>query len=181
VEYASLFPQKKFRFRVAGLGGEIIRQGTEQIEIYDFVGRKIFDALENDQLDAAEWIGPFEDLAINLHLAKGVGYYYYPGWWDPGTTYEFQVNLKAWKNLPPPYKTMFKAACHQACEAIHAYYDEQNAKSLKIIQQQKSIIIKKFPPKLMQAMQEETSSLLDRMFGVRSDASPPAKNSIKNG
>lgn len=175
VEYANLFPEKKFRFRVAGLGGEIIRQGSEQIEIHNFVGKEIFDALNQDQLDAAEWIGPFEDLAINLNLAEGIKYYYYPGWWDPGTIYEFQVNLKAWKSLPYAYQKILQAACHQACHAIHAYYDEQNSKSLEIIQREKNILLKEFPPRLMQAMREETSSLLDRLFGFGSGATLPAQ------
>ena len=165
VQYAEILPNKKFKFRIAGLGGEIIKQGSDNIEINDkYIGTDIFNALNSGELDAAEWIGPFEDLSIKLHNASGVKYYYYPGWWDPGTIYELYVNLKAWKELPKPFKFILKAACQQACLSIHAYYDEENIKSLEKIKKTQGIKLLPFPYKLMENMQKQTTKYLDQKF-----------------
>jgi TRAP-type mannitol/chloroaromatic compound transport system substrate-binding protein len=48
-------------------------------------------------IDAAEWIGPHEDMKLELH--KTARYYYYPGWHEPGTTLEFAFNKKAYEAL----------------------------------------------------------------------------------
>ena len=165
VEYANILPNKKFRFRIAGLGGEIIKQGSDNIEINDkYIGVEIADALNRGKLDAAEWIGPFEDLSIKLHNASGAKYYYYPGWWDPGTIYELYVNLKAWNELPKPFKTILKTACQQACSSIHAYYDEKNIKALKDIRGMDGIKVRSFPPKLIENMQKQTTKYLNEKF-----------------
>lgn len=176
VDYANSLPSKKFRFRIAGLGGEIIKQGSDQIEIYDYLGKQITDELESGHLDAAEWIGPFEDTAIALNLVPGIKYYYYPGWWDPGTTYELVVNLKAWEDLPPQFKHILKAACREACQAILAFYAEENSKVLQDLS--KKISLQRFPAKLLETMRRETNNVLNRRFGLESKIASRAQREL---
>ena len=40
----------------------------------------IYPALERGTIDAAEWIGPYDDEKLGLH--KVAKFYYYPGWWE---------------------------------------------------------------------------------------------------
>ena len=47
----------------------------------------IYAALERGVIDAAEFIGPHDDMTLGLH--KTARYYYYPGWHEPGNTTEF--------------------------------------------------------------------------------------------
>mgnify|MGYP003380242297 CR=1 FL=1 len=53
---------------------------------------------EKGTIDAAEWVGPYDD--EKLGFFKVAKYYYYPGWWEPGPTIHFFVNKAEWAKLP---------------------------------------------------------------------------------
>jgi TRAP-type mannitol/chloroaromatic compound transport system substrate-binding protein len=59
---------------------------------------EIYAALERGVIDAAEWVGPHDDMKLGLH--RTARYYYYPGWHEPGTMSEFGFNKKAYEALP---------------------------------------------------------------------------------
>ena len=89
-----------------GLGGKILKRLGAEIKVLG--GDEIFTALENGNIDAAEWKNPHADQTLGLNQVAP--YYYYPGWWEPGTSYEFQVNLQEWNKLPLEYQEIFQAA-----------------------------------------------------------------------
>ncbi|PJN93403.1 ABC transporter substrate-binding protein, partial [Amaricoccus sp. HAR-UPW-R2A-40] len=73
---------------------------------------------------AAEWIGPVDDQ--RLGLVKVAPYYYYPGWWEPGSTLHALVNKQAYEALPPAYQEVLSVACEAANCDIMARYDALN-------------------------------------------------------
>jgi len=88
---------KGLRMRIGtGLGGKVYVKagGTAALT----PGGEIFAALERGVIDAAEWIGPHDDMTLGLH--RTARYYYYPGWHEPGTPIEFAFNKKAYDALP---------------------------------------------------------------------------------
>jgi TRAP-type mannitol/chloroaromatic compound transport system substrate-binding protein len=87
---------KGLKMRIAGLGGSVIARagGTAVVT----PAAEIYPALERGVIDAAEWIGPHEDMQLGLH--KTARYYYYPGWQDCGTLIVFGLNKKAYEALP---------------------------------------------------------------------------------
>ena len=91
-------------------------------------GVEIYLALERGAIDAAEWVGPHDDEKLGLH--KAAKYYYYPGWWEPGPTFEVQVNLNEWNKLPTEYQEIFKSAAYQANINMLAQYDALNGAAL---------------------------------------------------
>ena len=87
---------KGLKMRIGSLGGKVYVKagGTAVLTPAD----QIYAALERGVIDAAEWVGPHDDMKLGLH--KTARYYYYPGWHEPGSTNEFGFNKKAYEALP---------------------------------------------------------------------------------
>ena len=114
------------QMRVPGLGGEILKRLGANIHVLS--GDAIFEALENGTIDAAEWKNPHADETLGLN--RVAPYYYYPGWWEPGTSYEFQVNLNEWNKLPKDYQDVFKAAAADVNNQMLAQFNAVNGNVL---------------------------------------------------
>ncbi|MEL6779076.1 MAG: ABC transporter substrate-binding protein [Cyanobacteria bacterium J06597_16] len=108
--------------RVPGLGGKILERLG--VTIHTLSGDQIFSALEKGNIDAAEWKNPHADETLGLNQVAP--YYYYPGWWEPGTSYEFQVNLTDWNQLPIHYQEIFKAAAADVNNKMLAHFNAVN-------------------------------------------------------
>ena len=92
-------------------------------------GGDIYPALEKGTIDAAEWVGPYDDEKLGFYkIAK---YYYYPGWWEGGPELDLFVNIKAWEELPKDYQAILEAACAEANVDMMAKYDAVNPAALK--------------------------------------------------
>ena len=64
-------------------------------------GGDIYPALEKGTIDAAEWVGPYDDQKLGFN--KITQYYYYPGWWEGGPQPSAYFNLGKWNELPRSY------------------------------------------------------------------------------
>ncbi len=97
---------KGLKMRIPNLGGKIVARagGTAVLT----PGADIYAALERGVIDAAEFVGPHEDMKLGLH--KTARYYYYPGWHEPGTVQEFGFNKKAYEALPVDLRRMLDHA-----------------------------------------------------------------------
>lgn len=118
---------KGLRMRIPGLGGEVMSRLGVTVQV--LAGGDIYPALERGVVDATEWVGPYDDEKLGFH--KVANYYYYPGWWEPGPTVSFHVNLRAWNELPGEYKEMFQTACLEASARMLAKYDALNPPALE--------------------------------------------------
>jgi TRAP-type mannitol/chloroaromatic compound transport system substrate-binding protein len=118
---------KGLKMRIGGTGGlPLTRLGVVPQQI---AGGDIYPALEKGTVDAAEWVGPYDD--EKLGFAKVAKYYYYPGWWEGGPELDLLVNIKAWESLPAEYKAILEAACAEANVWMVSKYDALNPDALK--------------------------------------------------
>lgn len=115
------------KMRIPGLGGQVM--GKLGVTVQSLPGGEIFQALQTGAIDAAEWVGPYDDEKLGLH--KVAKYYYYPGWWEPGPTLELQINLNEWKKLPPEYKAALQAAAYESNLTMLSRYDARNNEALQ--------------------------------------------------
>lgn len=121
-EIKSAADLKGLKMRIPGIGGEIMtRLG---VVAQTLPGADIYPALEKGTLDAAEWVGPYDDEKLGLY--KVAKHYYYPGWWEGGPTLSFLVNIKEWEKLPQSYKEAYEVACAEANLHMLAEYDAKN-------------------------------------------------------
>ena len=146
------------RMRVPGIGGLILKELGAQI--VSLPGDRIFSALENGTVDAAEWKNPHADLTLGLN--KVAPYYYYPGWWEPGTSYEFQVNLTEWDKLPTEYQEIFKAAAIDVNTKMLAKFNAVNGKALEQIILSGTKLLP-FSQEILQAAYEKAFVLYEEM------------------
>ncbi|MFA7280056.1 MAG: TRAP transporter substrate-binding protein [Sterolibacterium sp.] len=145
-EINTLADVKGIKMRIAGLGGAVfsaLGMVTQQIP-----GADIYPALEKGTIDAAEWVGPYDDEKLGFHkVAKN---YYFPGWWEPGPVIHFFVNKKAWDALPADYKAAFEAAAYEANVTMMAEYDHKNPAALRSLVQQ-GVKLKRYSNEILEA------------------------------
>lgn len=154
--------------RIPGMGADVLRDYFKvRPDIYLPAGpiraNEIAKRLADGTLDAAEWIGPHDDIQLGLH--KVAKYYYYPGWWEPGTTFDVQVNKDAWNALPDNYKEIFKAACSDTHADMLAEYDKKNSEMLREIAALKTVEILPFNEQILNEARAATHDLMDLYAG----------------
>ena len=92
-------------------------------------GGDIYPALEKGTIDAAEWVGPYDDEKLGFN--KVAPFYYYPGWWEGGSELHFFINIAKWAELPKNYQAIVTAAAGYANVEMQAKYDARNPAALK--------------------------------------------------
>jgi TRAP-type mannitol/chloroaromatic compound transport system substrate-binding protein len=144
------------RYRMPGLGGEVLRRlGAVVINL---PGGEITSALKSGAIDASEWVGPWNDMALGLH--KVSKYYYYPGFHEPGTAIVLGINKKLWDGLSADDRNAITAAATAEYTLSLAEFNTNNAKSLEQLNQDTSIEIRKFDDSLLQALGKASGEVL---------------------
>jgi TRAP-type mannitol/chloroaromatic compound transport system substrate-binding protein len=120
---------KGLKMRIGGFAGKVLERigGVPQ----NIPGGDIYPALEKGTIDAAEWVGPYDDLKLGFN--KVAPNYYYPGWWEGGPELDLYVNQKAWDALTPEYKGIVEDASAYAHNEMQAKYDARNPGALKTL------------------------------------------------
>ena len=144
-EVTSLEGFKGLRYRMAGPGAEVLRRlGAIVVTL---PGGEIMPALKSGAIDASEWIGPWLDMAIGLHEAAG--YYYYPGFHEPGAAQTLGINTRVWESFDANERRLIEAAA--AGEYAHslAEFNANNALSLRKLRNEGTVKILKFDDALL--------------------------------
>ncbi|SHO62785.1 TRAP-type mannitol/chloroaromatic compound transport system, substrate-binding protein [Pseudoxanthobacter soli DSM 19599] len=118
---------KGLKMRIAGFAGRVMAKlGAVPQQI---AGGDIYPALERGTIDAAEWVGPYDDEKLGFY--RVAPYYYYPGWWEGGPSIHAFVNKAKWEELPKHYQAALRAGAALANETMLAKYDALNPGALK--------------------------------------------------
>jgi TRAP-type mannitol/chloroaromatic compound transport system substrate-binding protein len=162
-EIKSVADVKGVKFRTGGFPGRVWeRLGGIAANI---PGGEIYSALEKGTVDAAEWVGPYDDERLGLH--KVAPLYAYPGWWEPGPNIDLHVNIKAYEALSPEYRAIIENAAAYAHTDMLAKYDSRNPAALKRLVAGGTKLYK-FPKDMMDAAFKEAMGLYSEL----SDTNP---------
>jgi TRAP-type mannitol/chloroaromatic compound transport system substrate-binding protein len=118
---------KGLKMRIGGWAGKTLQKlGVVPQQI---AGGDIYPALEKGTIDAAEWVGPYDDEKLGFN--KVAPFYYYPGWWEGGTTNHFLFNLDKWNQLPKTYQALLTGGAGFANVEQQGRYDARNPAALR--------------------------------------------------
>jgi TRAP-type mannitol/chloroaromatic compound transport system substrate-binding protein len=152
------------KMRIGGLAGQVLQKlGAVPQQI---PGGDIYPALERGTIDAAEWVGPYDDEKLGFN--KVAPFYYYPGWWEGGPTLHFMVNTAKWNELPKTYKAIVAAAAGYANVDMQAKYDARNPAALRRLLSG-GAQLRPFPQEIMEASLKAANELYDEIGAKNAD------------
>ncbi len=159
-EVKSLAEVKGLKFRIGGFGGKVFERigGVPQ----NIPGGEIYQSLEKGTIDAAEWVGPYDDFKLGFY--KIAPNYAYPGWWEGGPQLDFYINTKAYEGLSAEYKAIIEAATAAAHVDMQAKYDARNPAALKQLVAGGTKLFR-FPRDMMEAAFKEALALYSELSG----------------
>jgi TRAP-type mannitol/chloroaromatic compound transport system substrate-binding protein len=152
------------KFRIGGFGGRVLAKlGVVSQQI---PGGEIYPALEKGTIDAAEWVGPYDDEKLGLH--KVAKFYYAPGWWEGGTQLHLFTNLEKWNSLPANYKSIVRLASDMANLWMTAKYDAVNPPALKKLVSE-GAQLRIFPQPVMEASLKASNEVYTEISATNPD------------
>ncbi len=157
-EMKSVADMKGLKFRIGGFAGKVIERmgGVPQ----NIPGGEIYQALEKGTIDAAEWVGPYDDEKLGFN--KVAPNYAYPGWWEGGPEVDLFINRKAYDSLSSEYKAIVDAASSHCHVDMQAKYDARNPAALKRLVASGTKLFR-FPKDLMDAAFKESMALYSEL------------------
>ena len=145
-EINSLNDLRGLSMRIPGVGGRVMdRLG---VTVQQIPGGEIYPALERGAIDAAEWVGPYDDEKLGFNDVAD--YYYYPGWWEPGANLSFLVNQSAWDELPSHYQAALETGMEAANLYMLSRYDALNPPAMRRLIES-GTQVRPFPQDVMEA------------------------------
>jgi TRAP-type mannitol/chloroaromatic compound transport system substrate-binding protein len=159
-ELKSVADIKGLKMRIGGFAGKVLERlgGVPQ----NIPGGEIYQSLEKGTIDAAEWVGPYDDQKLGFN--KVAPYYYYPGWWEGGPQIDLFINQKAYDTLSAEYKAIVESAAAYAHTDMQAKYDAKNPGALKQLVAGGSKLFR-FPKDVLEAAFKESMALYSDISG----------------
>jgi len=148
---------KGLKMRIPGLGGEVVKAAGGNV--VNLPGGEIAPALATGNIDATEWVGPYNDLAFGLY--KSAKYYYYPGWHEPATVLDNFISLKAWEALPGDLKAIVEAANTAVNQLVLSEFTARNNAALKTLVEKHGVEVRKFPDSLLNRLGGLSGQVMD--------------------
>ena len=152
------------KMRIAGIAGMVMQKlGAVPQQI---PGGDIYPALERGTIDAAEWVGPYDD--EKLGFSKVAPYYYYPGFWEGGPSIHLFVNQAKWRELPKTYQAILTAASGYANQDMLAKYDAKNPAALRRLLGA-GTQLRPFSQEILEAAFKATNEVYDEVSAKNAD------------
>lgn len=162
-EINSVEDLKGLKMRIPGLAGEVFAAaGGTAVRI---PGGELYTSLQTGVIDATEWVGPYNDLALGLHeVAK---YYYYPGWHEPGSMLEFLVNRDSFEALPEDLQAMVTYALRAANQDMLDEFTARNNAALRDLVDNHGVQLRRLPDDVLLALYKGSEAVMAQL--VESD------------
>ncbi len=165
-EINSLDDIKGLKIRAPGLAGEVMQRiGATPVQM---PGGEVFTSMQTGALDAADWVGPYNDLTFGLH--KVAKYYYYPGWQEPGAMLELMINKEKWDALPEDLQAIVKSAAEAENQHIYDEFTARNAEALKQLVNEHGVELRRLPDEVLQALEKTSQEAVEDLVAGNEQA-----------
>lgn len=161
VEINSVEDIRGLSFRTAGLGGEVWRQVG--LNVQTMPAGEIFPSLQSGALDAAEWVGPWNDLALGLYRVHQNCYY--PSIIEPSAALEVTVNKSAFESLPADLQRIVEVAAHAENNIVTADFNANNLRALDTLTTEHGVTLRHFPDDVVEALAQASVDVISDMAG----------------
>ncbi len=165
-EVTSLADMQGLKLRLPGLAGEAMN--GIGVTTLNMPGSEIFTSMQTGVLDAADWVGPYNDLAFGLHQVAH--YYYTSAWNEPSAILEGTVNLDAWQALPDDLKVVVEEAARSANLAMIDEFTLRNAEALKTLVDEHGVKLRQFPDEVIEALYASSQEVLAKQTEADDDS-----------
>lgn len=151
---------KGLKFRTVGNNARVLQKlGVTAVSL---PAGEVFPALQSGAIDAAEYVGPYNDLALGLYqICK---YYYAHGYQEPGASEQLVVNEKAWQSLPPDLQEIVKIAAEAGNNDIMAEFTARSGPSMHTLVEKHGVILKPLPEDVLIALGEKSNEVLNEHY-----------------
>lgn len=156
-EMNSLEDYRGLRFRLPGLGGEVA--AAAGAAVVNLPGGEIPPAMASGALDAADWVSPYNDLALGMHRSGWL--YYYPGWQEPGPILDNFINLDVWNSFTDSEKAIFEAANGHANLHVYSEFQANNNDALAEMVNEHNVQLRRFTDETLIGLAELSAEVLD--------------------
>lgn len=147
------------KMRIPGLAGKVYSELGVAVRLLP--GGEIFPALERGVIDAAEFVGPFQDRRMGLH--KAAKYYHTTGWHEPTNVTELMINKQAWESLPADLQAIVRTAAMACNLESQAWCEAVNADALKDLVENEGVIAEPLPAAVVDELKRVTAEVLEEM------------------
>jgi TRAP-type mannitol/chloroaromatic compound transport system substrate-binding protein len=159
---------KGMRFRTPGLGGQVWQKMGASVT--NLAAGEIFQALQSGTLDAAEFVGPYNDLALGFYqICKN---YYFPSFIEPGLATEAVVNKAKYTALPKDLQEIVRTACQAEYDNVGSDFIANDPRALDTLVSKHGVKIFQFPDSILEAGAKASVEVLN---GIREGSNPLAK------
>lgn len=147
------------RFRTPGLGGQVwAKLGAA---VTNLPAGEIFAALQSGTLDAAEFVGPYNDLALGFYqICKN---YYFPSFVEPGLATELVVNKAKFQELPEDLQAIVRGAAQAEYDQVASDFYANDPRALATLVGEHGVQVRRFPDEILEAGAKAAQEILTGM------------------
>lgn len=135
------------RFRTPGLGGQVWEKLGATVT--NMAAGEIFQALQSGTLDAAEFVGPYNDLALGFYqVCKN---YYFPSFVEPGLATELVVDKAKYQALPEDLQAIVRDCSQAEYDMVAADFVANDPRALQTLVNDHGVMVHQFPDSILEA------------------------------
>jgi TRAP-type mannitol/chloroaromatic compound transport system substrate-binding protein len=160
-EIQNLEQLQGMRFRTPGLGGQVWQRMG--LSVTNLAAGEIFQALQSGSLDAAEFVGPYNDLALGFHQVRK--HYYTSSFIEPGLATELVVDKAKFQELSPNLQRIITDVCQAEYDQVASDFYANDPRALRTLVDEHDVIVHpEFPEDVLQAGASAAKDILTELL-----------------